>query len=81
MHREGTEVLLVRLWLWSCSCWDDGTLMKVRLGAVKSLLRPHVVSHGAVCWEGTVAVPAPSGELCPFASPHSCWDVTLALQP
>lgn len=61
MDREGTEVLLVRL-------WDHGPSWKVELGAVESLLRPHVLSHSAVCWEGTVAMPGHTGELCPFAS-------------
>lgn len=69
MAREVTEELLARLWLWSRSCWDEGPSWKVRFGAVRSLQRPRVVSHGAVCWEGTVAMPGPAGELCPFASP------------
>lgn len=49
MDREVTEVLLVRLWLGSCSCRVVGPSWKVRFRAAESLLRPHMMSHSAGC--------------------------------
>lgn len=57
MGGEVAEALPMGLWLWSGSCWDDGTLLEGQIWGSRK--PPDAVSpSSAVCWEGTAAVPA-----------------------